>query len=113
MSGPHHVHGAVGNDAVQPGREVGAGLEPAELAVRPEKAFLHDILCILLVARHPECELKRTPAVPLHQDAEGLAVALLSAGQDGCCVARVHPNSLDGLVDEGVREGIVQLGIRY
>ena len=60
-------------------------------------------LGILFVARHPECELKRTPAVPLHQDAESFAVALLSAGQDGCCIARVHPNSLDGLVGEGVR----------
>jgi hypothetical protein len=103
MPGPHHVHGAVRDDSVQPGREVGAGFEASQLPIRPEKAFLHHILGILLVAGHPKGQLKRTPAVPLHQDAESLAVALLSAGEDRCHVAGVHPNRLDGLTAQGVR----------
>ena len=107
MPRPHHVHRAVRDDAVEPGGEVGPRLEAAQLAVGPQKTLLHDILGILLVARHPEGQLKRTPAVPLHEGAESLAVALLSAGQDGCCVARVHPNSLDGLAAQGVSVVVV------
>jgi len=86
----HHVHRAVGRDAVQPRAEVGSSLKPAELAIRPEKAFLHDILGILFVSHHAEGELKHLPAVLLDECPEGLFVPLTRPYERGRPVAGVH-----------------------
>src|SRR5256885_1095695 len=83
----HQIDRAVRRDAVQPRAEIGARLEPAELSIRAEKAFLDHIFGILLIAGHPERQPENTPAVPLDERAKRLAVALAGTGQDGCSLA--------------------------
>src|SRR5712692_8738756 len=97
LTGAHQIDRAVGHDAVEPGPEVGARLESAQLPVRPKEALLHNILSILLAAGHSKREAKDTLAVTLDERAKRLAVALAGPRQDGCCLARVHLLRLDGV----------------
>jgi hypothetical protein len=87
---PHHVHRTVGRNAVQPCAEVRPCLKPSELAVRTEKAFLHDILGILFVSHHAEGKLEHLPAVLLDECPEGLFVSLTRPYERGRPVAGVH-----------------------
>jgi hypothetical protein len=75
-SRPDEVDRAVDRDAVEPGTEVRAGLEPADLPIRAQKRLLDDVLGVVLVARHPVGEPEDGAAVSLDQRAECLAVAL-------------------------------------
>ena len=93
---PHQIHRAVGDDAIQPGAEVRPRLEPPQLPIGAKKAFLDHIFRILFVAGHPVGQPEDTPAVPLDERSERLAVALAGTGQDGCCFGRVHLSRLDG-----------------
>src|SRR5262245_20145404 len=52
---PVAVDVGVGEDAVEPGLEVGALLEPVEAAVRPEVGLLDEVLCVGRVAGHAQC----------------------------------------------------------
>ena len=54
FAGPVRVDERVGEDPVQPGLEVGAGLEAAEGAVRLEVRLLHQVLGVGRVPRHPQ-----------------------------------------------------------
>src|SRR5436190_8289374 len=90
LAGTHQIHRAVRRDPVEPRAEVRARLEPAKLAVRPQKALLDHIFGILLIARHPERQPEDTPAVPLDKCAKGVAVALAGPRQDGSHFGRVH-----------------------
>ena len=103
LPGANHVHRAVGDDAIEPGAEVGARLEAAKVAVRLDEAFLDDVFGVLFVAGHPERQPERGAAVALHELAEGLAVALAGAGKDGRYFARGHLDGLDGLSGPPVR----------
>ncbi len=69
---------------------MGARLEAAELAIGADEAFLHHVFRVLLVAGHPEGELKRPAAVAFDERLEGLAVALSGPGKHGGGVGRVH-----------------------
>jgi hypothetical protein len=76
LFGAHQIHRAVGDDAIEPGAEIRARFEPSELPVGAKKALLHDILCILFIAGHPERQSKDGPAVALDERPKRLAVAL-------------------------------------
>ena len=89
-AGAHHVHRTVGRNAVQPCAEVRPCLKPSELAIRTEKAFLHDILGILFVSHHAEGKLEHLPAVLLDERTEGLFVSLTRPNERGRPVAGVH-----------------------
>src|SRR5207247_9550500 len=64
--------------------------------VSQQYAFLKHISAGLRLAGHPEGEPEQTPAVPLHERAKRLAVALPGASQDGWGLRGVHPTPLDG-----------------
>jgi hypothetical protein len=89
-AGAHHVHRTVGRDPVQPGAEVRPCLKPSELAIRTEKAFLHDILGILFISHHAEGKLEHLPAVLLDECPEGLFVSLTRSNERGRPIAGVH-----------------------
>jgi len=89
-AGAHHVHRAIGSDAIQPGAEVGPGLKSAELAIGAEKTFLHNIFGILFVSRHAEGELKHSAAVLLDQRPERFFISLPRPNERGRPVTGVH-----------------------
>ena len=72
---------------------MGAGLEASELAVGADKALLHHVFRVLLVAGHPEGELERATAVALDEGPEGLAVPLPGPRKHGGDFGRVHSGS--------------------
>jgi len=84
------VHGTIDDNAIEPRAEVGARLESPDLAVGAQKALLHDVLGVLLVAGHPQGQDERTVAVLLHQRTKRVIVASTGAGEDGGRVAGVH-----------------------
>jgi len=89
-AGAHHVHRAIGCDAIQPRAEIGSGLKAAELAKGAEKTFLHNIFGILFVSRHAEGELKHSAAVLLDQRPERFFISPTRPNERGRPVAGVH-----------------------
>src|SRR6185295_13285206 len=113
----HQIHRAVRDDAVQPGAEVRARLEASELPIRAKKAFLDHIFRILFVAGHPVGQPEDTPAVPLDERSERLAVTLAGTIQDGCCFGRVHLPRLDAAAEARLAptdgQGLTAKALRY
>jgi imidazolonepropionase-like amidohydrolase len=97
------IHGAVGDDAMEPGGEMGPGLEASELAIGPDEAFLDDVFRVLFVAGHPVGELKGPPAMAFNEDLKRLAVSLSGPRKHGRDFGPVHSDSLDGNPWETVR----------
>jgi hypothetical protein len=69
-------------------------IEAAEMPIRAEEALLNHVFGILFVAGHSEYQPEGIPAVPLHERAKRVVVALAGSGQDGRCFARSHLTSL-------------------
>jgi hypothetical protein len=86
----NQVDRAVDGNPVQPGAEVGARLESAQLPIGLEKRFLHDVLGVRRTPRHAVRQPVDGPTVAFHELPEGFAVAV--AGQrDGGGVRLRHP----------------------
>src|ERR1035437_9338452 len=75
FAGAHEVERAVDGDAIEPGAEAGALVEPGELFIRPQEAVLHYILRVLLVASHTKCEPEQGTAVALHEHPKRVGIA--------------------------------------
>jgi len=86
----HQIHRAVRDNPLQPGAEVRARLEAAELSIRAKKTLLNHVFGILFISRHPEGQPEHSPAVPLYERAKRVAVTLAGTGQDSCSFGRVH-----------------------
>ena len=70
------IDAAVGDDAVQPGRELGAAVLPlAAMDPDLQERILHDVFGVGLAAQDSHREPKRAVDVPLHQLAERCFVA--------------------------------------
>ena len=86
----NQVDRAVHRDAVEPGAEVGARLETAQLLVGLQKRLLHHVLRVRRVAGHAVREPEDSTAVALHESAESLAISVASQ-RDGGGVRLRHP----------------------
>ena len=71
------VEGAVDDDAIEPGAQVGAPFETIEMHERVEQAFLDDVLCILFAAGQPKGEVVHIGPVTLDQRQEGVHIAVV------------------------------------
>ena len=70
------VQGRVHRDPVEPGAELGAGVEAAERSIRPQERLLDRVLGALLVAGDAPGEPEQPRAVAHHQLPESLGVSL-------------------------------------
>src|SRR6266508_5318910 len=87
---PNEIYGAVHGDSVEPGSEIRACLEAAQLTIGLEKCLLHNVLCVLAAAGEPIGDMKHVLRVTLDERLECVCVAIAHPG-DGGAVALVHP----------------------
>ena len=71
----HAVNGVVGRDAIDPSSEVCARFELTEFLIRSQKRLLDNFFRILLVPGHAVGQPKNILAVPLDENAKGIALA--------------------------------------
>jgi hypothetical protein len=89
-SGPDHVDRAVDRDPVQPGAEIGARFETAQLTVGFQEGLLHHVFRVLRRSCHSMRDPIDGAAVALNQRAKSFAITV--AGQrDGGGVRMRHP----------------------
>jgi len=72
------IHGAVGDDPVEPRARVRTAFESTQVQVRAEKPFLHHFFGVLFVPRHAIGELVHTSALALDQGQKSLAARVHS-----------------------------------
>ena len=92
-AGANQIDGAVHGNPVEPGPEIGPGLETAQLLIRLEERVLDDVLGVRRAAGEPIRHVEDVARVTLDERTERLAVTVAGLG-DGRPVAFVHPNSL-------------------
>ncbi len=80
----HQVERAVRGDAVKPGAETGPLIEPRELPVGAEKAFLHHVFGVLLIASHTISQPEQRTAMALHQHSERVGIPGTRPGDERC-----------------------------
>ena len=75
---------------MQPGPEIRAGLEPAELFVSLQKGLLNDVFRVRRIAGHPVRQPEDSAAMAFHKRAESLAISV-ARQRDGGGVRMRHP----------------------
>ena len=70
------IQGAVHDDAIEPGAEVGAPFESIEMEKRVEETLLDDVLGILLAAGQTKGEVVHISPVTLDQRQEDVHIAV-------------------------------------
>ena len=68
---------------MEPGPEIGPGLETAQLLIRLEKATLHHVLGVRRAPGEPVRHVEDVPRVALDERTERVAVAVAGLGDDG------------------------------
>ena len=94
LSRVQEVKRAVDGNPVEPGAEVGAKLKTLQAFIGPQKSFLHQFFCILLVSGHAINHTKDAAGMAFDQHAKRVPVAGQNLRHHGC-ICNFHSNNLD------------------